>query len=236
LANTLSSLLSSDNDLAVLDAAAEVIGHAYDVGPDGSHVVRTPQQVFLRELLYGTRVDGTITGGKIGAIRRAQDVANNRSPSEMSKDPISEQRKFYFGETVRKNWEDLEGANLQNMQLPGIHLYQANAQYINLHNAELSNAQLFGSDFQHGFLGVCHLRNSDLHEAKLQDADLYKADLTGANLKNAHLERADLRRAQLENADLDNANLDQAKVLTLDDLKGIKGRYSGQPIVLPDKK
>jgi uncharacterized protein YjbI with pentapeptide repeats len=121
------------------------------------------------------------------------------------------------------------------MLLPGIRLYQANAQYINLHNADLSNAQLFGSDFQHGFFGVCHLKGSDLHEAKLQDVDLYNADLTGANLRSVHLEGADLRRTQLENADLDKANLDQAKVLNLDDLKGTKGRYTGQPVVLPDK-
>ena len=48
----------------------------------------------------------------------------------------------------------------------------------------------------------------DLHNANLSDANLRNADLSDANLRNANLRNADLSGAGLRNADLSGAGLD----------------------------
>lgn len=64
--------------------------------------------------------------------------------------------------------------------------------------ANLSYADLRGTNL----IGV-DLRGANLRDADLRDADLRGADLRDANLRNADLRGADLRGADLRGADLD---------------------------------
>jgi hypothetical protein len=114
LANTLAGLIASDTDESVMEACAEVIGYAYNE--------KTPLQVQerLKELLYGNRA------GLVGIVIRAQNLVWTRNKHNKTPDPLYDRRVFYFGEAVRKNWENLSGVNLQDAELPGIHLYEAN--------------------------------------------------------------------------------------------------------------
>jgi len=74
---------------------------------------------------------------------------------------------------------------------------------INLHNADLREAYLFGAN---------------LFGANLRNANLSEANLSEANLREADLHRADLREADLREADLRNASLGDAK---LGDARGV---------------
>lgn len=76
---------------------------------------------------------------------------------------------------------------------------------INLHGANLSEADMSG------FLitSIC-LSKTSLCQANLSKAKLRLADLSGANLSGANLNGVDLSSANLEGADLSGANLDGA--------------------------
>ncbi|HLZ56586.1 MAG TPA: pentapeptide repeat-containing protein [Ktedonosporobacter sp.] len=101
--------------------------------------------------------------------------------------------------------------SLQNTDLSGIHLEQAN-----LLKADLSGANLSGAD----------LRKANLENANLFGANLSGADLSNANLINTNLIYANLSGANLMSAKLVNAYLNQAD-LTNTNLRGITVWISG---------
>ena len=111
---------------------------------------------------------------------------------------ILEEHKHWINEDC-KNWEemraDFHGANLHNANLSGADLRGADFHGANLHNADLSSANLRGADF-HG---------ANLHNANLSGADFYGANLLNANLRGADLHNADLSGANLRGADLRSA-------------------------------
>ena len=82
----------------------------------------------------------------------------------------------------------------------------------NIHNINLSSADLRGADLNGADLREADLRGADLREVILNGADLLRADLRDADLSKAHLRGsflsgADLRRAFLIGADLRRAFL-----------------------------
>ena len=95
---------------------------------------------------------------------------------------------------------------------------------------DLHDADLTGADLQD-----IRLTGTDLHGANLSGADLRRAYLTGMRLANVDLSEADLTDAnlwgaELEDTDLTNANLTNAKLTNalvtlqqLDKAKSIKG-------------
>lgn len=86
---------------------------------------------------------------------------------------------------------DLEGANLEQLAIPYVHL-----RHVNLTKAILINSELSYTD--------------------MQDVNLTQANLTGAKLIGANLQKVNLQRANLTNADLSNADLTNANLTDVD--------------------
>ena len=116
---------------------------------------------------------------------------------------------------------DLRYANLCDVDLHGANLHDANLsdadlRYANLRDAYLGCACLHGADLGH----------ADLRYANLSDVDLHGADLGHANLHGADLSDADLSYADLSDVDLRDANhvqLSIAKISILPDEGDIIG-------------
>ncbi len=96
---------------------------------------------------------------------------------------------------------DLEGANLKDADLTLTDLKSANLQRVKLEGANLK-----GVRFQ----------QANLQDANLQKADLGGTELQGANLQDANLQKAELRRTKLEGANLEGANLEKAELIFVD--------------------
>jgi uncharacterized protein YjbI with pentapeptide repeats len=103
----------------------------------------------------------------------------------------------------------LRRAFLAEVNLPGVNLWNVDAQSIVLRNANLQNAELVGADLQ----------RADLVDADLQGAEMGRANLQGADLRRANLHRVGLLKANLQGADLRSANL-QAVVFNKACLQG----------------
>jgi uncharacterized protein YjbI with pentapeptide repeats len=128
---------------------------------------------------------------------------------------------------------DLEGANLQELDLGGVNFTQANLKHANLvgcnlqeaclNKADLYGAKLFEADLDKASLIATNLEkanltNASLNETKLIEAysidDVYfnRTFLIGAYLNGAYLKGADFRGAYLTSAFLNGAYLKGAKI------------------------
>lgn len=130
---------------------------------------------------------------------------------------------------------DLQGADLQEINLSHMALSGANFSGANLSKADFGKTIVSRADFTKANLSEANLSGADLSKARLQGtyligaklegaylstadlgyailsgANLSEANLTGANLSKADLSYADLRRANLIVADLSRANLTEA--------------------------
>lgn len=145
---------------------------------------------------------------------------------------------------ARKN---LNGANLEHADLPGVHLENtflnmANIKYADLSDSHLENAKLKGANLKYANLSGSHLENAklimsnlekthlkgaNLENAYLNRANIKNASLNGASLKNTHLMRANLKRSSLYKANLENAKLNGANFrdASLNEAKLINNRY-----------
>jgi uncharacterized protein YjbI with pentapeptide repeats len=148
---------------------------------------------------------------------------------------------------------DLEGAHFPRSDLSNVNLHRAN-----LKNADLSHSftrggttlQLNETDLQQATLVGVHLSYSNLAGANLQNANLQGAILEGANLHNTNFQNANLTGARLTGAMLLNtnftgANLSQAKLcflssrsfdLTGANLSGTQITVAGTNDFTPDQK
>ena len=79
--------------------------------------------------------------------------------------------------------------------------------------ADLSGTNLRGADLSYANLSGAILRDADLRGADLRDADLFYAILRDADLRGADLSGTNLRGADLRGADLSYANLSGSKNL-----------------------
>ena len=111
---------------------------------------------------------------------------------------ILEEHKHWINEDC-ENWEEMR-ADLSDANLRGTDLRSAD-----LSDADLSDANLRGADLRRADLRSANLRNANLRGADLRGADLRNANLRGAYLLNADLCDADLHGANLLNADLSGA-------------------------------
>lgn len=107
---------------------------------------------------------------------------------------------------------DLRGAYLSEANMTGYPLFLANASEADLSKAVLRRAILFGTNFSRANLQDTVLSEADLQEAGFSGADLRCADLTGANLKEADFSGADLRCADLTGAELKGAIFKRAQL------------------------
>jgi hypothetical protein len=91
------------------------------------------------------------------------------------------------------------------VELSGANLYRADLSQANLLGSNLASANLFRASLFEANLVSTILRGADLGRADLQRANLAGANLVGANLKGAFLSRANLEQALIVGADLSTA-------------------------------
>jgi uncharacterized protein YjbI with pentapeptide repeats len=112
---------------------------------------------------------------------------------------------------------DLHDTNLSRANLQDANLRDANLSGTKLSGADLRKANLFGAklpgaDLSRARVSGANLLGADLQGADLSGANLYVARLIGANLSEADLSAASLSEANLFGADLSGANLQMANL------------------------
>ena len=112
-----------------------------------------------------------------------------------------------------KHWikQDCEGWEGMRANLSSADLSKADLNGTNLRGVDLSEAYLYGANLSWANLSEADLRKAGLIGANLSSADLSEADLIGANLSSADLSDANLSRANLNGVDLNGANLSEAE-------------------------
>ena len=108
---------------------------------------------------------------------------------------------------ITSNRADLSDANLSGTDLSEANMIGANLSGTNLSDANLRGAYLRGADLSDTNLIGANLRGANLSDANLIVANLIVANLSCANLRGANLRGADLSYANLRGADLSDANL-----------------------------
>ncbi|MCB9763207.1 MAG: pentapeptide repeat-containing protein [Alphaproteobacteria bacterium] len=108
---------------------------------------------------------------------------------------------------------DLHGAYLQDRNLFGVDLRdadlgQASVSQVNLQRANLGGANLSGAKFSHVDLRGAGLVGADLRDASISDTDFWGANLSCGNLSRVSLRSANFSGANLSGADLSTANLE----------------------------
>lgn len=107
---------------------------------------------------------------------------------------------------------EIEDRSLAGMDLQKLNLTEFSLVRVNLDNANLAYAKLYGADVQHSFCrntNFCNARMAgiNLSESDLSSAIFSDADLRGAKLKRTNLERANFQGAQCVGIDFLKANL-----------------------------
>jgi glycogen operon protein len=126
---------------------------------------------------------------------------------------------------------DLQGKNLQQINLSQIDLRDADLHQVNLRDVNLSHANLqevtfngsnlSGANLSYALLNRSSLRHADLSRAILKHADLRDTDLREANLRGADICQADLGQAALSAADLGGADMYESNLREAD-LRGAR--------------
>jgi uncharacterized protein YjbI with pentapeptide repeats len=160
------------------------------------------------------------------------DDSHPGNERDWTKDPHYNLRIFYIGESVRKNWENLQEANFEKGSLPFILLYQAHAERANFSGTDMRGGRIFETHFDNAKMNNVNLRGADLSGADFKSAHLESASfdppdpkdipreprlidgtqldhtkLTGANFVEATLNKADFTKADLTGANLTKAHL-----------------------------
>jgi len=110
----------------------------------------------------------------------------------------------------------------KNMSLPDVTLNRANLSDANLGGSEMCNAKLTQANLSNAHCIGCKMQAADLTgaslrgaifaEADLTDVSLRSSDLRGVDLTGADLSGADLRYAKMHDVKLHRARLDRAKL------------------------
>lgn len=100
---------------------------------------------------------------------------------------------------------DLHDANLINANLMFAELPHANLEHTNLTSANLEHANLSDANLEHAYLRKADLKLANLNRANLMHAELSDADLRGADLEGALLGNCNLRNANLDGVDFSGA-------------------------------
>jgi uncharacterized protein YjbI with pentapeptide repeats len=105
---------------------------------------------------------------------------------------------------------NMEGADLEDVDLRGAKLSEVNLGHVRLNNADLADADLSQADLRSAKLVRVNLRNATLSTAILTDADLSEADLYRAGLEEADLSAANLTESCLVGAYFRRAKMKEA--------------------------
>jgi len=146
---------------------------------------------------------------KKGQARKRQAQKGKVRPVEI--DTAQHIAILEMGVSIWNQWrasEPLTVPNLQNANLSGRSLENANLARANLRGACLEGAYLYDADFQEA-----DLRGALLDRSVLIGANFCKANLAGATLNHAYLAQSDLSFATFVGASLESADL-QSAILT----------------------
>jgi uncharacterized protein YjbI with pentapeptide repeats len=102
---------------------------------------------------------------------------------------------------------DLERVDLSNINLERASLRGANLKVAGLLRANLKHAILAGANLEDAYLGEANLEHALLHSANLKRAILHSANLKHAILAGANLRDANLQGAMLQDAIVSNDRL-----------------------------
>ena len=171
-------------------------------------------QPTIMEVLAAYVRHHTMKDKPINRAARDRKVAGHRHPGR--------------GSTVNSPTEDVQAAltvlgrrhsvdgempiDLHNADLTGAELSKADLVGAQLGGADLTGAWLVQANLIGTWLGRADLTGAQLSGADLTDAGLYEANLTGAQLSGANLTDAGLGGASLTGAQLTGANLTGARV------------------------
>jgi uncharacterized protein YjbI with pentapeptide repeats len=167
------------------------------------------------DLRNANLVKSHLTGAHLSAadLRRANLSGANLRQSDLHR---ADPREANF--VVGASREDLRAVDLDRAwrmmielasraELSEADLSQANLSGTDLRKADLSRANLSGADLSGANLSGANLGGTDHSGANLREADLSGANLGGAVLTGANLSGADLQAAILVNTDLTGADL-----------------------------
>ena len=126
-------------------------------------------------------------------------------------------------------WNEWAAADPQNIA----NLSQADLRGTDLQKVNLKNAGMKEARLQFCNLNGADLENTNLKKAKLQETNLQSSNLKNAQLNGAGLFEANLQYANLENADLTGAQFNEDTLFNQANLKGANlsqatGLSSGQ--------
>jgi uncharacterized protein YjbI with pentapeptide repeats len=107
---------------------------------------------------------------------------------------------------------DLEGVDLSNLMLEGVHFSRANLRKAKLVRAKLSGACLYDAELYRADLAEADLQSANLRSAKMFGAVLNQANATNADLAGAILAKSNLRNARLDGAHIEGADLTGAEL------------------------
>ena len=130
---------------------------------------------------------------------------------------------FYFANLVNSSLRNVVAAlsvvwqaDMMNADLFGSRLNDSNLQRVDLRHANLQNAQFHNSNLQNAQLQYSNLQDARFEDANLEGANLENAELSGANFKRANLKNAHFNGAALDGVDFEGADLQDAEGLPAD--------------------
>ncbi len=107
---------------------------------------------------------------------------------------------------------NLQGANLNDLNLDGIDLSDANLMGADLRKVRLNGANLSGSSLKKALLDEAHLTGADLNGACLAEISAHLIHFEGAKHIETDWRNAQLRSPFFANASFDRANLNEAQL------------------------
>ena len=124
---------------------------------------------------------------------------------------------------------DLEGANVQCLDLSGLNMLQASGQFMHATGTNFDNSILGGAIFGNSELNGAKFRHTHMDAISFEHSNMLVADLVGAEARNAHFDGASLTGANLSHGafsgtDFSGADLQSTEMVDTDmsktDLKG----------------
>lgn len=115
------------------------------------------------------------------------------------------------GKTIRQlvteHKDDLEGADLSDMNLHGLDLSGAHVEGASMKHTNLADTDLSFADLRNSELRYVDLTGCDLYEADLSGSDLWGANMSGSEYCGAYLSDVNLGNADLRDTDLSGVDL-----------------------------
>lgn len=103
---------------------------------------------------------------------------------------------------VKLRGADLTDARLENTNMQGVHLDEANLKYADGYNVDLRNAYLSYTNFDSAHIGDIDFRGAHLYNTNFTSANISGADFRGAEISQINVNDANLSGAKINAKDL----------------------------------